>query len=113
MFHTQLKERQQFSYPPFFRLIYIYPKHRDETILNSVACSYATRLRQVFAHRILGPDLPPVARIQSLYIRKIVLKVENNASMAKVRELLYQAQDDMLKDERFKSVTVYYDVDPM
>ena len=113
MFRTQLKERQQFSYPPFFRLIYIYLKHRDETILNSVACSYATRLRQVFAHRILGPDLPPVARIQSLYIRKIVLKVENNASMAKVRELLYQAQDDMLKDERFKSVTVYYDIDPM
>lgn len=113
MFRTQLKERQQFSYPPFFRLIYIYLKHRDETILNSVACSYATRLRQVFAHRILGPDLPPVARIQSLYIRKIVLKVENNASMAKVRELLYQAQNDMLKDERFKSVTVYYDIDPM
>ena len=70
-------------------------------------------MQHVFAHRILGPDLPPVARIQSLYIRKIVLKVENNASMAKVRELLYQAQDDMLKDERFKSVTVYYDVDPM
>ena len=113
MYQTQLAERRQFSYPPFFRLIYIYLKHRDEAILNAVASAYAARLRQTFAHRVLGPDQPPVARIQSLYIRKIVLKVENNASVKSVRELLYQAQDDMLKDERFKSVIVYYDVDPM
>lgn len=113
MYQTQLAERRQFSYPPFFRLIYIYLKHRDEAILNAVASAYAARLRQTFAHRVLGPDQPPVARIQSLYIRKIVLKVENNASVKSVRELLYQAQDDMLKDERFKSVIVYYDVDPI
>ena len=82
MYKTQLSERKQFSYPPFFRLIYIYMKHKDEQILNSLSIQYARTLREVFGERVLGPDNPPVARVQSLYIRKIVLKVEVNASMS-------------------------------
>lgn len=41
MYKTQLSERKQFSYPPFFRLIYIYMKHKDEQILNSLSIQYA------------------------------------------------------------------------
>ena len=113
MYRTQIAEREQFSYPPFFRLIYIYLKHRDEQLLNSLSRTYAACLKQVFGKRILGPDNPPVARIQTLYIRKIILKIENRASMPKVKDLLHQVQDEMLKDDRFKSVILYYDVDPM
>lgn len=113
MYRTQIAEREQFSYPPFFRLIYIYLKHRDEQLLNSLSRTYAACLKQVFGQRVLGPDNPPVARIQTLYIRKIILKIENRASMPKVKNLLHQVQDEMLKDDRFKSVILYYDVDPM
>ena len=62
---------------------------------------------------LLGPDKPPVARIQTLFIKKIVLKIENNASMGKARELLLGIKKEMLEDSRFKSLIVYYDVDPM
>ncbi|MCP9610778.1 replication restart helicase PriA [Coprobacter tertius] len=113
MYFTQIAEREQFSYPPFFRLVYIYLKHRDENLLDSLSRAYADRLRKLFGNRILGPDNPPVARIQTLYIRKIVLKIETRASMAKVREYLLLAQDEMLHDERFRSLILYYDVDPM
>ncbi len=113
MYHTQLAEREQFCYPPFYRLIYIYMKHRNEQTLHTLSCLYAGKLRQLFGDRILGPDQPPVSRIQSLYIRKIVLKIESQASLPRVRELLHSVYDEMLKQPNFKSVMLYYDVDPM
>jgi len=70
-------------------------------------------LRKVFANRVLGPDYPPVARIQSLYIRKIMLKVETTASMSQVKDLLRQIYEHSLIDNNFKSLMLYYDVDPM
>lgn len=113
MYAAQLSERKTFGYPPYTRLIYIYLKHRDESILDTLAHRYASLLRQVFGQRVVGPDNPPVARIQSLYIRKIMLKVETSASMAQVKDLLRQIYEKSLTDSRFKSITLYYDVDPL
>lgn len=113
MYNDQLSQREAFGYPPFTRLIYIYLKHRDEEVLDVLSQRYATMLRKVFGERVLGPDNPPVARIQSLYIRKIMLKVEIAASMAQVKDLLRQIYERSLVDEKFKSLTIYYDVDPM
>jgi primosomal protein N' (replication factor Y) len=73
----------------------------------------AGRLRANFGSRVLGPDKPPVARIQTLFIKKIVLKIEVNASMERARELLLTVQREMLQEPAYKSLLVYYDVDPM
>ncbi len=113
MYDEQLAQRREFGYPPFTRLIYIYLKHRDEAVLDTLSQQYATLVRKVFGNRVLGPDNPPVARIQSMYIRKIMLKVEVEASMSKVKEILRQLYERSLADDRFKQLTIYYDVDPM
>ena len=109
----QLAERQAFHYPPYYRLIYVYLKHRREDVLEQMAQDMAARLRSLFGARVLGPDKPPVARIQTLFIRKIMLKVENNAPVARVRSLLTSVQREVTGDERFKGALVYYDVDPL
>ena len=109
----QLAERQLFRYPPYYRLVYVYLKHRNEQLLDVMAQTMAAKLRAVFGARILGPDKPPVARIQTLFIRKVVLKIETNAPMARARQLLVQVQQEMVAEDRFKSLIVYYDVDPM
>lgn len=109
----QLAERQLFHYPPYYRLVYVYLKNRNETLLDLMAQTMAGKLRAVFGNRVLGPDKPPVARVQTLFIRKIIVKIENNAPMARARELLVQVQKEMLAEDRFKSLVVYYDVDPM
>lgn len=109
----QLAERQLFHYPPYYRLVYVYLKNRNETLLDLMAQTMAGKLRAVFGNRVLGPDKPPVARVQTLFIRKIIVKIENNAPMARARELLVQVQKEMLAEDRFKSLMVYYDVDPM
>ena len=113
MVSGQLAERHMFKYPPFYRLIYVYLKHRNEQQLDLAANTMAAKLRSVFHERVLGPDNPPVARVQTLFIKKIVIKIEINASMSEARKRLLQIQKEMTEEPQFKSLIVYYDVDPM
>lgn len=113
MYREQMEEREMFRYPPFYRLVYVYLKHRKEDVLDQAADWMAQCLRKGLGERVLGPDKPPVARIQTLYIKKIVVKVEQQASMSKVRAYLRNVQQALMEDRRFRSLTVYYDVDPM
>ncbi len=113
MFYTQMLERQMFSYPPFRRLIYIYLRHRDDQLLEHLAIDMGERLRKVFGDRILGPDRPPIARLHSLYIRKLMLKIEPQTSIDKVRQALLSIQQQILALPVAKSLNIYYDVDPL
>ena len=111
-FNHEIEQRKAFAYPPFSRIIYIYLKHRDIAALKSITGIYADYLRKLFGTRVFGPEEPLVGRIQGLFIRKIMLKVEVNASMAKVKELLRQAIVDLSGIKEMRSAQIYYDVDP-
>ncbi len=113
MYRGQTAERKQFLYPPYCRLIYVFLKHRKEEVVEQAADILATWLRTAFAEKVLGPDKPPVGRIQMLFIKKIVLKTDLNMSTKKIREYLQQLQQHLLGDERFRSLIIYYDVDPL
>jgi primosomal protein N' (replication factor Y) len=112
-YDQQLSERMLFHYPPFYRLVYIYMKHRDVHVLEEFSDIIAKRMRDIFDNRILGPDLPPVARIKQLYIRKIVLKVENGLSQYKINEVLQNIQQAYCQMPRYRAVSMYYDIDPL
>lgn len=111
-YNHELEERRRFNYPPFTRVINIYLKHREEEPLIRVSALYAEHLRGLLGNRVFGPDEPHVSRIQSLYIRKIMLKVEVGASMAKVKSLLREVYEKFMEYKEFRSLMVYYDVDP-
>lgn len=113
MVDSQLEERELFHYPPFYRLIYVFLKHRDEAKLDQATRYMAQQLKAIFGDRVLGPDKPPVGRIQTYYIKKIVLKVERTASMKQVKKILFDVKEHILTSKNYKSVVVYYDVDPM
>ena len=113
MVKSQLVEREMFRYPPYYRLIYVYLKHRDESTVDLAAQTMAARLRDIFGRRVLGPDRPAVSRVQTLFVRKIVLKIELRASMSRARDLLRGVQDEMHQAEQSRAVMIYYDVDPM
>lgn len=113
MYADQLQERQLFGYPPMCRLIYVYMKHRDERVVEALARDMAQQMCRIFGQRVMGPDTPSVGRVQLLYIRKVVLKVEPQAPMTEVRLRLRQLQQYLLSQDRYHSAQVYYDVDPM
>ena len=112
-YRSLIAERQQFHYPPYFRLIYVYLKHRTDSLVETAGIEMGSRLRQWFGARVLGPDKPGVAKVKSLSIRKLVLKLELGLNMTDVRKYLALAQQQMLQDKRYSSLQIYYDVDPL
>lgn len=107
------QERRDFRYPPFTHLIYVYVKHKDERVIESAAMEMGARLRQWFGVRVLGPDKPAVAKIKTMNIRKIVLKLELGIDLALVRRYLRQAERDMMQNKQYVSLNIYFDVDPL
>ena len=112
-YQSLIVERQQFHYPPYYRLVYVYLKHKQDRVVDTAAVEMASRLRQWFGARLLGPDKPAVAKVKSLSIRKLVLKLELGINMGDVRKYLALAQQQMLQDKRYVSLQIYYDVDPL
>ena len=112
-YQSLIVERQQFHYPPYYRLVYVYLKHKQDWVVDTAAVEMASRLRQWFGARLLGPDKPAVAKVKSLSIRKLVLKLELGINMGDVRKYLALAQQQMLQDKRYVSLQIYYDVDPL
>ena len=112
-YRSLIAERQQFRYPPYYRLVYVYLKHRQNAVVEVAGVEMGARLRQWFSGRVLGPDKPGISKVKSLSIRKIVLKLEPTLNMAEVRRYLVLVQQQMLQDKRYASLQIYYDVDPL
>jgi primosomal protein N' (replication factor Y) (superfamily II helicase) len=113
MYNMQMEERKLFHYPPYFRLINVYLRHRDSVRVDVLAADMARLLRQSFGERVLGPDKPPVSRVQSMFIRKLIIKIEKKSSVSKVRDILMAIQTQIMEQPSASGLQVYYDVDPM
>ncbi|KAA6302613.1 MAG: Primosomal protein N' [Candidatus Ordinivivax streblomastigis] len=113
MYDMQMEERELFKYPPAFRLIEITLKHKNEAILQQLSNEFAGLLRVRLGNRVIGPDKPAIGKIQLFYLKKILLKIENSASLAALRELLEQAQKQILQTPAFRYAVIQYDVDPV
>lgn len=107
-----LEERSMFRYPPLYHLVYVYLRHRNEQLVDSAAIEMASRLRQAFADRVLGPDKPAVARVKTESIRKIVIKLEQGINLPLARQCMTEARTQLLQDKRYAAMTVFFDVDP-
>ena len=112
-FRSILAERRQFRYPPYCRLVYVFLKHRSDSLADAAGHDLGRLLRQWFGARVLGPDRPAVAKVKSLAIRKLVLKLEPGLNMADVRKYLALARQQMLQDKRYTSLQIYFDIDPL
>ena len=108
-----LEERRMFHYPPYYHLVYVYLRSKNETTVESAAIELASRLRQQFGERVLGPDKPSVARVKTESIRKIVLKLELGINLALARRCMTEARAALMQDKRYAAMTIFFDVDPL
>lgn len=113
MYEMQTEERQLFRYPPYSRLISIDLKHRKEEVVRAASTCFADILRERLGDRIMGPDKPAVGRVQNLFIRRILLKIETTASTHALREILEDAQNRLAGNPDFRYIMIQYDVDPV
>ena len=112
-FKNQMSERQLFHYPPFYRLIVMELKHKDASILSKAAYKVAKILQQENIGEILGPSNPPVSRIQSFFIKHILIKFENNLPNSSIKNSIQKCLSSLKNSEEFKQLRVNLDVDPM
>lgn len=108
-----MDERRMFHYPPFYHLVYVYLRFRNESVVESAAIEMASRLRQQFGERVLGPDKPAVARVKTESIRKIVVKLELGIDLALARRCMSVSRTALLQDKRYAAMSVFFDVDPL
>ncbi|MDD2277702.1 MAG: helicase-related protein, partial [Bacteroidales bacterium] len=112
-FKSQLAERKEYHYPPYYRLIKLSIKHREAKVLEIAAEQLGRNLRAVFGNRVLGPEEPIVSRVQNLYIRDILIKLERNANLAKAKDLISDQLRLIMEYKPFRGLIVLPDVDPM
>ena len=113
MYKSQLLERKNFKYPPFYRLINISVRHKKQEIVDKASHRLGVNLRKVFGKRILGPEPPIIARVQNNYIQNIILKVERERSFQKAKQLLDEQIVNLMLQDSFKTVRISIDVDPV
>ena len=110
----ELLDREKFGYPPYVRLIRISIRHSDEERVKRGADVLALRLRQRFSfERVIGPDTPPLYRVNDLYHLQLLLKFERNISPEEYKAVLLIDLEDFSVDPRWKRLRVKVDVDPI
>ncbi|WP_299769702.1 primosomal protein N' [uncultured Dokdonia sp.] len=112
MFQEQLQERQDFKYPPFYRLVRITLKHRDYQKIEEASVWVAKALRQVLgSDAVLGPETPPVARIRNQYRRNVLIKINRKQNLSHIKGLIGRVQTSFKAIPQYRSVRLIIDVD--
>ena len=111
-YESEIIERKNFFYPPYYKLIEFTLKHKDEYVVEKGAADLAGSLRDVFKERVIGPEFPVVRRIQNLYLKQIKLKLERDVSDKKIKERIQQLLDEFYSVPLNKSIRIIVDVDP-
>jgi len=113
MYSSQILERRNFKYPPFYRLIGIHLKNKDSRLLNEAAKDFAILLRNRLGNRVLGPEYPLVARIKNLYIKNVLIKLERDEQLGDYKKKIINIIDGFKRESSYKSIRIILDVDPV
>ena len=109
----EIEERQQFHYPPFFRLVKVTLKHKKPRVLNDATRIYADFLRARLGERVIGPAIPHVSRIRGYYLLDVMLKLERDAKLiAHAKATLHAAAVEVHAEQGMSTVRINVDVDP-
>jgi len=111
-YDKEIVERQQFKYPPFYRLIRLVLIDKNKVLVEKAAKDLADRLRISLKERVLGPEFPYVSRIRNKFHIHLLLKLERDMSPQKVRVFVQQEIDYLLSVKDYRSIRLYADVDP-
>ena len=109
---SQLTERKQYCYPPYCRLITVIMRAKNESTLDRFAAMYGEQLRSDLGTNVVGPFVPPIGRVQTLFVRRIMLKIPLSVAVKDVRHTLEAAHAAMQQTPSFRQVILHADVDP-
>jgi len=111
MYKQELVERQEFAYPPYFRLIKLTLKHKNfETLLHGSKWLYQS-IKNSLNLIVLGPEEPPVGRIRNEYIRTILIKIPTDKNLKRIKEIISKNLNSFDAISGYRSIKVGVNVD--
>lgn len=113
MFNTQLQDRKLYHYPPYYRLIQLTLKHKEQDTVYKASMMLAAALKTKLGKRILGPEFPAVSRVRNQYLRNILIKIAPRDAKQSVKKIVANEINTLNKEPKYKAVRVLVDVDPI
>jgi primosomal protein N' (replication factor Y) len=113
MYESEMRERKKFSYPPFFRLIEITLRHREENLVAKGARMFASMLREKLKTGVLGPEPPVVARVKNEWRQNILIKIDRNSAVAFAKEVIIKSKNTFFAKPEFHRIGIDVNVDPL
>ncbi|MBK6934721.1 MAG: primosomal protein N' [Bacteroidales bacterium] len=112
---NELKDRWQFKYPPYYRLIQIQLRHKKEDILKIAADALTEKIRNIIdAEYVKGPVEPVISKIRDYYYRQILIKIPRDNLLKdkkqKINEVVFYT---LKRNKAWRGVLVDIDVDPV
>ena len=112
MYEAEIAERQQFGYPPFFRVLKLTLRHKNQQVVEQAAQILASWLQPHIGAQLVGPAAPLVARVRNNYLQEMLVKLPRDSRViAHVKQVLREFFVQLLAEKRFRSVVIVPDVD--
>ena len=112
LFQIQKREREQYRYPPYFRMIRITFKSRQYETVNMASDWFTNVIKQSYKGSVLGPVFPTIARVRNLYHKQLLVKIDHKLNTNEVKSLLARTYKSFQAIASFRSTRVNFDVDP-
>ena len=114
LYQFEIKNRQEFQYPPFTRLIQVVFKHKDKNIAEEAANIMQQGLINQFGSYLNGPSQPIVDRIRNQYIWEILLKLpKDSRTVNNCKRAIHQQMIIIQSNKRYRSVHIIPNTDPI
>ncbi|HAE14157.1 MAG TPA: primosomal protein N' [Bacteroidetes bacterium] len=113
-YEEEIRQRRNFKYPPFNRIIRITLRHAEPGLSLNAAYGLVNALGNGPAFEVLGPVQPAIARIRGKYLSEVMIKVRNDGQSAKAaKQRLRQAMERVAAKKEWKKVEIIPDIDPV
>lgn len=112
MFRRVLASREEFSYPPFCRMVRVILRHKTPQTLDAAARWLAARLRSLFGANVLGPDYYYIPRINNYFIQHLFVKLPEGQALSWAKNEIRQSTAMLTAEKTFRNVRITIDVDP-
>jgi primosomal protein N' (replication factor Y) len=113
-FDREIRERADFNYPPFIKMIHLQLKHKDAIYLDNAAKMYEKRLRTHLGNGVSVPITPSVSRVKNMYLKDLIIKIKSDTKIiAKTKYVILKEKENLFLIDNVKGLRINIDVDPI
>jgi primosomal protein N' (replication factor Y) len=113
-YEREVRERYQFVYPPFVRLMRITLKHKEDAVVQRAAQAIQQIIAPVLKDRVLGPERPYIPRINTYFLQQFLVRLDKRKESEAIKATVLQMiRQRLASTTDFKQVRLSVDVDPL